>query len=194
MPSPQEALKHPYLQPAKQQFEMLCKVGNQPEIKTQDLKSDVVRKLNSDPKDWRNKIAPDVLRYLCTDKGKTFCYKPSWTDCLRLIRNVKEHWHDRPMPQPEAFYIVGKPSKYFLNLFPSLCVDEHRCNLSAHARVLSLIEGKWRILKELCCFGFQEDKRCLFSSDCSLIIWKRQRRVVCFWRPRIISVNRLQTP
>ena len=37
---------------------------------------------------------------------------------------------------------------------------EHRCNLSAHARVLSLIEGKWRILKELCCFGFQEDKRC----------------------------------
>ena len=71
---------------------------------------------------------------------------------------------------------------------------KHRCNLSAHARVLSLIEGKWRILKELCCLGFQEDKRCLFFSDCSLIIWKRQRRVVCFWRLRIISVNRLQTP
>ena len=50
-PSAEEALKHPYLQPAKQNFEMLCKVGNQSEIKTQDAKSDVVRKLNSDPKD-----------------------------------------------------------------------------------------------------------------------------------------------
>ena len=72
--------------------------------------------------------------------------------------------------------------------------DKHRCNLSAHARVLSLIEGKWRILKELCCFGFQEDKRCFFFSDCSLIILKRQQRVISFWRTRIISVNRLQTP
>ena len=71
---------------------------------------------------------------------------------------------------------------------------KHRCNLSAHARVLSLIEGKWRILKELCCFGFQEDKRCFFFPDCSLIIWKRQQRVLCFWRPRIIAVNQLQTP
>ena len=127
-PSAKEALKHPYLQPAKKQFEMLCKVGNQPEIKTQDVKSDVVRKLNSDPKNWRNEIAPDVLRYLSTDhlKGKIFSYKPSWTDCLRLIRNVKEHWHDHPMPQPEAFYIVGNPSEYFLNLFPRLCVDVHK--------------------------------------------------------------------
>ena len=30
-PAAEEALKYPYLQPAKQQFEMLCKVGNQPE-------------------------------------------------------------------------------------------------------------------------------------------------------------------
>ena len=44
--------------------------------------------------------------------------------------------------------------------------NEHRCNLSAHARVLSLIEGKWRILKALCSFGFQEDQQCFCNSDC----------------------------
>ena len=127
-PSANEALKHPYLQPPQQQFELLCKVGNQPEIKTQDDKADVVRKLNSNPKDWRNEMASDVLTYLSTDclKGKKFSYSSSWTDCLRLIRNVKEHWQDRPRPQPEAFYIVEDPQKYFLNLFPSLCVEVHK--------------------------------------------------------------------
>ena len=49
---------------------------------------------------------------------------------------------------------------YIRKLFVSH--TKHRCNLSAHARDLSLIEGKWRILKELCCFGFQEDKRFSF--------------------------------
>ncbi len=127
-PSAEEALKHPYLQPAKQQFEMLYKVGNQPEIKTRDVKSDVVRMLNSDPKDWRNQMGLDVLTYLSTDssKGKILRYNSSWTDCLRLIRNVKEHWHDRPRPRPEAFYSVGDPQEYFLSLFPNLPVEVHR--------------------------------------------------------------------
>ena len=65
--------------------------------------------------------------------------------------------------------------------------------MSAHARVLSFIEGKW-ILKESYCFGFQEDKQCFSRSDCQLIIWNGQWRVLFFWRPRIISVNRLQIP
>ncbi len=127
-PSAEQALKHPYLQPAKQNFEMLCKVGNQPEIKTQDVKSDVVRMLNSDPKDWRNQIEPDILEYLSTDssRGRTVRYKSSWTDCLRFIRNVREHWHDRPRPRQEAFYLVGDPQEYFLNLFPNLPVEVHK--------------------------------------------------------------------
>jgi serine/threonine-protein kinase/endoribonuclease IRE1 len=127
-PLAEEALKHPYLQPAKQQFEMLWKMGNQPEIKTGDVKSDVVRMLNSDPKDWRSLMNGDVLKYLSTDplKGYTFCYRPSWTDCLRFIRNVKEHWQDRPRPRPELFYSVGDPQEYFLNLFPNLPVEVHR--------------------------------------------------------------------
>ncbi len=126
-PSAMEALKHPYLQTSQQQFEMLCKMGNQPEIKRQDVRSDVVQKLNNDPKDWKNLMAADVLKYLSTDssKGIEIHYRSSWTDCLRLIRNVKEHWHDRPRPRPEVFYIVDDPQKYFLTLFPNLPVVVH---------------------------------------------------------------------
>ena len=126
-PSAQEALKHPYLQPKKQQFEMLCKVGNEEDILIGNVRSDVVRMLNSDPKDWRSLMSADVLKYLSTDplKGKTFRYKSSWTDCLRLIRNVKAHWHHRPRPRPELFYLLGDPQEYFLDLFPNLPVVVH---------------------------------------------------------------------
>jgi serine/threonine-protein kinase/endoribonuclease IRE1 len=131
-PSAEQALKHPYLQPAEQQFEILCKMGNQQEIKAGDNNSAVVRELNNDPTDWKTRMRPDVLKYLCTDfmngKPKTFSYKSSRTECLRFIRNVNQHWHDRPrpMPQPEAFYEVGVPQEYFLNLFPNLPVEVHR--------------------------------------------------------------------
>ena len=132
-PSAKEALKHPYLQPAKQKFELLCKVGNQTEVKKGDAKSTVVRNLNNNPTVWKNVLRPDVLKYLCCDyisgKTKVFSYKSSWTECLRLIRNVNQHWHDhqpRPQPQPEAFYLVGDPQEYFLKLFPRLPVEVHR--------------------------------------------------------------------
>ena len=131
-PSAEEALKHPYLQPAKQQFEMLCKMGNQQEIKSGDKSSSVVRALNSDPTDWRTLMTPNVLNYLCTEflngKPKTFHYRSSWTECLRLIRTVNQHWHDRPRPltQPEPYYVVGDPQEYFHGIFPSLPVVVHR--------------------------------------------------------------------
>ncbi len=125
-PSAEEALKHPYLQSKKQQFEMLCKVGNQPEIKTGDVRSDVVRKLNERAKDWRNQIAPNVLTYLSTNRstGRKINYTKSWADCLRFIRNVEVHWGDHPRTEPEA-YLVGDPKEYFLNLFPNLPVEVH---------------------------------------------------------------------
>jgi serine/threonine-protein kinase/endoribonuclease IRE1 len=131
-PTAEEALKHPYLQPPKQQFELLCKLGNQQEIKTGDNNSPVVQNLDNDLTDWKNLMKPDVLKYLCTDfingKPKLFSYKSSWTECLRLIRNVNQHWLDRPRPrpQPEAFYQVGDPQTFFLNLYPSLPVKLHR--------------------------------------------------------------------
>ena len=127
-PSAEVALKHPYLQSKEQQFEMLCKMGNEPEIKTRDVQSDVVRMLNSDPKDWRTLMRADVLKYLSTDSltGRKINYTSSWADCLRLMRNIKQHWNDRPRPRPELFYLVGDPQEYFLDLFPNLPVEVHK--------------------------------------------------------------------
>ena len=129
-PTTKEALKHPYLLSMEKQFELLCTMGNQAEIKTGDKNSDVVKKLNSDPTDWRTLMRPDVLNCLCTDfsNGKSFRYGPSWTECLRLIRNVDQHWKHQPLPlpQPEAFFVVGDPQEYFLKIFPDLPVVVHR--------------------------------------------------------------------
>ena len=129
-PKAKEALGHPYLLSMKERFELLCKMGNQPEIKKGDITSDAVRKLNNDPTDWRTLVRPDILNYLCFDfkSGKSFRYGPSWTECLRLIRNVNQHWNDRPrpLPQPEAFYVVGDPQEYFLKIFPDFPIVVHR--------------------------------------------------------------------
>ena len=129
-PTAKEALKHPYLLSIKEQFELLCKMGNQAETKKKDKSSDAVRKFNNDPTDWRTLMRPDVLNYLCTDfvSGKLFHYGSSWTECLRLIRNVNQHWNDRPrpLPQPKAFYVVGDPQEYFLKVFPDLPVVVHK--------------------------------------------------------------------
>ena len=129
-PSAVQALKHPYLQPAKERFKILNEVGNQREVKSRDINSNVVQELNADPTDWRTKMKPDVLKYLRTDPltGKTFYYGSSCTECLRLIRNVSQHWYDRPhpMPQPETFYLVDDPQVFFLTVFPSLPTDVHR--------------------------------------------------------------------
>ena len=128
-PSAEEALKHPYLQTAEEKFEMLCKVGNEVEIKTGDVDSDVVRQLNSDSTDWKTMIRHDVLQYLCTDFliGRRYWYGSPWTECLRLMRNVNLNWKNRrPLPQPEAFYEVGDPQEYFLKVFPNLPVVVHK--------------------------------------------------------------------
>ena len=129
-PSADEALKHPYLQPSKQQFELLCNVGNQHEIKTNDFTSDVLQELNKNLTNWRILMSANVLKYLCTDSSygrpNVFRYGSSWSECLRLIRNVNQHWHHRPRPRPQAFYLVGDPQEYFLNLFLSLPVEVHR--------------------------------------------------------------------
>ena len=129
-PSAEEALKHPYLQTAEEKFEMLCKVGNEDEIRTGNVHSDAVRQLNSDSTDWKTMIREDVLQFLCTDfsSGRTSNYGSSWTECLKLIGNVNQHWKDkpRPLPQPEAFYEVIDPQQFFLKVFPNLPVAVHR--------------------------------------------------------------------
>ena len=119
----EEALKHPYLQTEEQKFEFLCKIGNQVEVKKKG-RSDVKHKLNRDLEDWRTLIRPSILKYF--SNRRKLQYSSSWTDCLRIIRNVQEHWGDEPRPRPEVFYLVGDPQTYFLKLFPNLPVKVHR--------------------------------------------------------------------
>ncbi|XP_046855933.1 uncharacterized protein LOC124449034 [Xenia sp. Carnegie-2017] len=122
-PSATEALKHPFLMSDDEKFDLLCKVGNLQQIKTNDPQSSVVQQLNSKSEHWKSKMDCDVYDYLVN--GRT--YKSSWTECLRLIRNIDMHWNDRPrpLPQPEPFYKIGYHRAYFLKTFPSLPVRVH---------------------------------------------------------------------
>ena len=139
-PSAVKALNHPYLQSKKEQFEMLSEVGNQ-EVKARSEGFNIALALNMDRTDWKMKMGPDILKYLSTDPltGKISRFGSSWTECLRLIRNVSQHWYDRPrpLPQPEAFYLVGDPQEYFLNVFPSLSVAVHQAVRSSNSTKVS---------------------------------------------------------
>ena len=107
--SAEEALQHPYLKSNEKLFNLLYGMGNEPHVKKNDVNSDVVKELTKDKTDWRTRMDSDVLNYLSYDKLKKilFKYTSSWTDCLRLIRNIKEHWKDYARTEPEATK-VGK--------------------------------------------------------------------------------------
>ncbi|XP_046862669.1 uncharacterized protein LOC124456227 [Xenia sp. Carnegie-2017] len=120
-PYSNEALKHPFLMSDNEKFEMLSKVGNLRQIKTNDLQSSVVQKLNSESVDLESQMGSDVYEYFVNGRP----YKSSWTECLRLIRNIDQHWNDRPLPQPELFYNIGDYKAYFLQTFPNLPVRVH---------------------------------------------------------------------
>ncbi|XP_046855130.1 uncharacterized protein LOC124448160 isoform X2 [Xenia sp. Carnegie-2017] len=128
-PSATKALKHPFFMSDDEKFDFLCKVGNQQPIKTRDTKSSVVKQLNSKYSNWKSFIDTDVYDYLRTDevKRKMFKYGPSLTEFLRLIRNIGQHWYDRPRPrpQPEPFYKIGDHKAFFLKTFPNLPVWVH---------------------------------------------------------------------
>ncbi|XP_046855877.1 serine/threonine-protein kinase/endoribonuclease IRE1-like [Xenia sp. Carnegie-2017] len=128
-PSANEALTHPFLMSDDEKFDLLCIVGNLQQIKTNDSKSIVVQQLNSESSHWKSKIDSDIYDYFRTDvvTGKIFRYDSSWTECLRLIRNINQHWYDRPRPrpQPEPFYKIGDHKAYILKKFPNLPVRVH---------------------------------------------------------------------
>jgi serine/threonine protein kinase len=126
-PSAEEALHHPYLQSKKNRFEMLCKVGNQPEIKKRsDGTSDVVSQLNNDPINWESKLRTKIFNHF-TMQRKIKYNTNEWKDCLRLMRNVNQHWFDdRPKTDPEVLNDVGTLYEYFLTLFPDFPVKVHR--------------------------------------------------------------------
>ena len=126
-PSAKEAMKHPYLQTADEQFELLCTVGNQGKVKFGDPTCGIVRQINSDTHDWKGFIDADVFTYLCIDPKKSTpnTYSDRWTDCLRFIRNANQHWNDsKSVSRPKS--IEGKPQDYFLEIYPSFPMVVHR--------------------------------------------------------------------
>ena len=130
-PSAEEALQHPYLKSKEKEFSLLCGMGNETDVKKNDVNSDVVKELSKDKTDWRTRIDKDVLNYLSYDKlnKKVFNCTSSWANCLRLIRNIKVHWKDYPRTEPEATK-VGNPQGFFLNLFPDLVLLVYKISRS----------------------------------------------------------------
>ena len=124
-PSVQECLKHPYLLSTEDQFSLVTRVGNEPEIKKKDASSVVVQELNADrslPKpSWKSKIDTDVMAYISARRS----YTDDVADLLRFIRNTSEHWYDKP-PPTAVQQKVGKHEEYFLKIFPTLPVVLHR--------------------------------------------------------------------
>ena len=145
-PSAEDALKHPYFLSEEQRFNILREKGNVGEIKSskKEEKSDVVKELTKkmeeltehmkedgtkEKHDWRTRLDSDVLKYLSTDFSKktprSHEYTESWADCLRLIRNVREHWGDYERKEVEATK-VGNPQSFFLDLFPDLLLTVYK--------------------------------------------------------------------
>ncbi|XP_046856690.1 uncharacterized protein LOC124449821 [Xenia sp. Carnegie-2017] len=106
-----------------EKFDLLCKVGNLQQVKTNDPQSSIFQQLNIESSYWKSQMDSDVYKYLVNGRK----YKSSWTECLRLIRNIGQHWNDRPrpLPQPEPYYKIGDYNAYFLKTFPSLPVRVH---------------------------------------------------------------------
>ncbi|XP_046843883.1 uncharacterized protein LOC124437960 isoform X2 [Xenia sp. Carnegie-2017] len=129
-PSANEALKHPYLQSDKEKFDMLCDVGNQPEIKPSKGQNSHVRKQLDCHSNWMELIDDEVLEdfktFKTNGKKKTLTYKPTWASCLRFIRNVGQHWKDKPRPHLSPYVKEGNYKKYFLQHFPDLSLRVHK--------------------------------------------------------------------
>ena len=128
-PSANEALKHPFFMSDDEKFDLLCEVANEALIKKNDPNSIAVQQLNREFLDWKSQMDVDVYDYFITSVtyGIIRDYGSSWTECLRLIRNVNQHWYDQPRPssQPEPFYKIGNHKEYFLKTFPNLPVRVH---------------------------------------------------------------------
>ncbi|XP_046844105.1 uncharacterized protein LOC124438154 [Xenia sp. Carnegie-2017] len=129
-PSANEALKHPYLQSNEEKFDMLCDVGNQPEIKQPQYQNSDVRKQLDCPTEWMKRIEDEVLKDFKTfevnNKERTVTYESSWSSCLRFIRNVGQHWHDKTRSGLSPYIKEGNYKEYFMQRFPELPLLVHK--------------------------------------------------------------------
>ncbi|XP_046844655.1 serine/threonine-protein kinase/endoribonuclease IRE2-like [Xenia sp. Carnegie-2017] len=121
-PLANEALKHPYLQTDKENFAFLCDVENEPEIKTSSphsLPSNLREQLNLSI-NWMDRIDPEFFNHFNKVSDS------AWLGCLRFLRNVRQHWHDKPRPQLSSCVKDGNYQEYFLRLFKELPYLVHR--------------------------------------------------------------------
>lgn len=120
-PSVGECLKHPYLLSTDDQFDLVTRVGNQAEVKTNDPNSPVVQQLNADTSfsnpSWKLSIDLDIQNRI--DRRPLTSYNDNTTGLLRFIRNASHHWYDSPVPTAVKDEI-GKLRVHFINSFPTL--------------------------------------------------------------------------
>ncbi|XP_046856569.1 serine/threonine-protein kinase/endoribonuclease IRE1-like isoform X2 [Xenia sp. Carnegie-2017] len=146
-PSANEVLKHPFLMSNDEKFHFLCKVGDIQSIKTNDPQSNIVQQLNIESSNWKSQMDNDVYEYLVNGRE----YKSSWAECLKLIRNIDQHWNDppRPLPQPEPFYKIDDYRAYFLKTFPSLPVRLHAAVRSnEELKNKPKLKEEWKYIEE----------------------------------------------
>ena len=132
-PYVEQALCHPYFLSCEGQIEFIEAVANEPEIKNFKNRSSAVgTELNTKalvflPKDWKASIHSFDLNAFCRGGPPTARYDGSkYTHCLRLIRNVRQHWGDKPRPPLKAFAVAKSIEEYFLQLFPNLPLVVHQ--------------------------------------------------------------------
>ncbi|XP_046844924.1 uncharacterized protein LOC124438770 [Xenia sp. Carnegie-2017] len=123
-PSAKEALKHPYLLSDEEKFDLLCKVGNQPEIKIphldHPLSSDVHEQLNG-LNNWMNRLIHEF-----DDHFNKKLYDSTWLGCLKFIHNVDQHWHDEHRTKLSPYIKEGNYKEYFVRVLPELPLLVHR--------------------------------------------------------------------
>ena len=133
-PYVEQALRHPYFLSCEEQIEFVEAVANEPDIKNfKNYPSVVGIELNGKagrsllPDDWKLCIHPDDLDIFCEGGRGAASYDGSmYTDCLRLIRNVRQHWGDKPRPPLKGMGTAKSIEEYFLQLFPHLPLVVHQ--------------------------------------------------------------------
>ncbi|XP_046862188.1 serine/threonine-protein kinase/endoribonuclease IRE2-like [Xenia sp. Carnegie-2017] len=132
-PSANEALKHPYLQSDEEKFSMLCDMGNQLEVKHSQSQnsppSDVHKQLHGST-EWMKRIddevVKDLINFEVNDNIRTLKYESTWAGCLRFMRNVDQHWQNKPRPHLSQYVKQGNYKEYFLQRFPELPLLVHK--------------------------------------------------------------------
>ena len=134
-PYVEQTLKHPYFLSCEEQMKFLEAMGNEPEIKKGDPNCAVSKVLDNPstprrsllPNDWIAVIDPDDFNTFCAGPRHPPKYEGShYTDCLRFMRNIRQHWRDRPRPPLKAMGKASSLGEYFLKIFPTLPLVVHQ--------------------------------------------------------------------